>query len=419
MALPSQTARPASRHSYMYHRRRTRRGPLVLAVLVLVVIVAVAWVFWPDLAGSVEPALTNPIAMNDPSEGGRPQEEAGEAAPVDSAATTMMNSAPPAVETPPQPRAVEMGANGGAGSARAENPTTTPRQEPPQAAQPPLASREPQTPPPAPPRRPDPSPDARRRALERMVAGTLYLESNQPVEARRMLTAALDAEALEPEDEETLRQDLTELSARLVFSPEVVEGDPFSRTYAIQRGDALSLLPRRQGLSIGWQLLQRVNAIPNARRIREGQRIKLITGPFHVVIHKRAYRMDVYLGDGNERVYVRSFPVGLGEFNSTPNGLFRVRANSKLMDPEWVNPRTGQRFNRSDPANPIGERWIGLEGMSETVRDLTGYGIHGTIEPESIGRQSSLGCIRLRADDVEILYEMLVTVTSTVEIRED
>jgi hypothetical protein len=419
MALPSQTARPASRRSYMYHRRRTRRGPLVLAVLALVVIVAVVWILSLGLPGPVGPALTNPTAMNDPLESGEPQEQASRAGPAGPVAPTETNSATPPVETPAQPRTVEMGASAVAGNTPTENRSTPPRQEPPPTAQPPLASREPEALLPAAPRRPDPGPDARRRAMERMLAGTQFLESNRPLEARRMLTAALDAEALEPDDEQLLRNKLTELNSRLVFSPEVVEGDPFSRTYTVQGGDALSLLPRQQGLSIDWRLLQRVNGISDARRIREGQRIKLVTGPFHAVIHKRSFRMDVYLGEGNERVYVRSFPVGLGEYNSTPNGVFRVRANSKLMDPEWVNPRTGQRYNRSDPDNPIGERWIGLEGVSETVRNLTGYGIHGTIEPESIGRQSSLGCIRMRADDVELLYEMLVTVTSTVEIRED
>jgi lipoprotein-anchoring transpeptidase ErfK/SrfK len=75
-------------------------------------------------------------------------------------------------------------------------------------------------------------------------------------------------------------------------------------------------------------------------------------------------------------------------------------------------------YTANDPDNPIGDRWIGLEGVSEAIRDLTGYGIHGTIEPESIGRQESMGCIRLRNDDVELLYEMLVERESTVEVIE-
>jgi lipoprotein-anchoring transpeptidase ErfK/SrfK len=47
--------------------------------------------------------------------------------------------------------------------------------------------------------------------------------------------------------------------------------------------------------------------------------------------------------------------------------------------------------------NPLGTRWIGLS--------LKGFGIHGTNVPKSIGRAASHGCIRLRNDDVEELFE--------------
>jgi hypothetical protein len=36
-----------------------------------------------------------------------------------------------------------------------------------------------------------------------------------------------------------------------------------------------------------------------------------------------------------------------------------------------------------------------------------GYGIHGTDEPESIGRSASHGCVRLRNEDIEKLYDMV------------
>jgi lipoprotein-anchoring transpeptidase ErfK/SrfK len=115
-------------------------------------------------------------------------------------------------------------------------------------------------------------------------------------------------------------------------------------------------------------------------------------------------------------VYVRSFDVGLGEYGSTPTGLFRVRPASKAVNPAWANPRTGEQFDAEDPANPIGERWIGLEAVDEAIKDVVGYGIHGTVDPDSIGRERSMGCIRLRDDDIELLYEMLVEETSLVRI---
>ena len=36
-----------------------------------------------------------------------------------------------------------------------------------------------------------------------------------------------------------------------------------------------------------------------------------------------------------------------------------------------------------------------------------GYALHGTDQPESIGKSVSHGCIRLRNEDIETLYQMV------------
>ena len=140
------------------------------------------------------------------------------------------------------------------------------------------------------------------------------------------------------------------------------------------------------------------------------------TGPFHAEVDKKSYRIDLYLGEGANQVFVRSYRVGLGEYNSTPIGSFKVRRNSKLINPTWVNPRTRAFFAADDPANPIGERWIGLEGIEERTVELSGLGIHGTIEPSTIGQDASMGCVRMHSDDVAEIYEVLAEGVSTVNI---
>ena len=67
--------------------------------------------------------------------------------------------------------------------------------------------------------------------------------------------------------------------------------------------------------------------------------------------------------------------------------------------------------------NPIGEYWIGLKGTEEATANLAGYGIHGTVEPESIGQSASRGCIRMYADDIAMVYRMLAGGKSTVVIQ--
>ncbi|MHC5002709.1 MAG: L,D-transpeptidase family protein [Planctomycetota bacterium] len=276
---------------------------------------------------------------------------------------------------------------------------------------------------------PGPSPDADGAASPTLRAilreGEALLASGQPVRARRHLSTALRGGVLEEAEAAMVRAQLMRINERLVFSPEIVSGDPFTKEYVVQSGDSLAGIVTRMGLQIDWRLIQRINLIEKPSRIRAGQRLKLITGPFHAVVDKRDFRLDLYLGEPGRDdtpatlVYVRSFPVGTGEWDSTPTGMFRVRPESKLIDPTWVNPRTGERFAAEDPENPIGDYWIGLEGIDETNRSLRGYGIHGTIDPDSIGAEASMGCVRMRDDDVAILYECLIEGYSQVQIVAD
>jgi len=239
---------------------------------------------------------------------------------------------------------------------------------------------------------------------------------NRLVESRALYNAALKARDTDERTRGILRSRITEINQTLLFSPTVDAEDPFVGRYEIQSGDALSKLPGKLDLHVNWRFLQRINGIDNPARIRVGQRIKTVSGPFHAVISKSAYRMDVYMGDSAELMYVASFPVGLGENDSTPLGSWVVRKDSKLVNPAWTNPRTGEFFDANDPENPIGERWVGLQGVDDGTRQLAGYGIHGTIEPDSIGSQASMGCVRLGDDDVELIFELLSEGVSRVQI---
>lgn len=53
------------------------------------------------------------------------------------------------------------------------------------------------------------------------------------------------------------------------------------------------------------------------------------------------------------------------------------------------------------PNNPVGVAWIGL--------DRTGYGIHGTPDPEKVGRTESHGCFRLANWDARTLLRLAWT----------
>lgn len=98
------------------------------------------------------------------------------------------------------------------------------------------------------------------------------------------------------------------------------------------------------------------------------------------------------------------YPVAVGKESSpSPTGSFRIVA--RLTDPTYYHPG---KVIPAGADNPLGNRWMGL--------DRKGYGIHGTNQPQSIGKASSHGCIRMAKRDLEELFAR-VKVGDAVEIR--
>ena len=237
-----------------------------------------------------------------------------------------------------------------------------------------------------------------------------------PVAARTSLTRLLEGSATTTTDRLKAYDAINKVNAMLTFSERVLANDPYAKQYTVKEGDSLSNIRKSLNLDCEWRFLQRINHLPTERSIRIGQVLKTPTGAFHGEVRKSEFRLNIFEGDGSGRVMVASYPIALGEFNSTPTGAFAIRPRSKLIDPEWRNPRTGQHFESNDPANPIGERWIGLKGIEPHNKNFEGYGIHGTTDLGSIGKQASMGCVRMLPQDVEMVYELLTEPNSIVTI---
>ncbi len=239
------------------------------------------------------------------------------------------------------------------------------------------------------------------RGKARIAAGDL-------VTARQAFSAALDR-GLAPDDEAYIRSELSRIADALVFSRAALSQDPLTATHAIASGETLAGVAAQYHVTL--EFLATINGLGDPDLIRVGAPLKVIRGPFHAVIDKSDHRMDIYLSDE----YVRSFFVGLGTNGGTPTGTWRVQ--HKLMNPEWTDPLTGIRYLADDSDNPIGERWIGLQGTSGEAFGRSGFGIHGTIDPASIGENESKGCVRLIAEEVALVYDLLVDQHSRVVIR--
>ncbi len=243
---------------------------------------------------------------------------------------------------------------------------------------------------------------------ESVKAGEKALKQDKPLEAQVQLSAAVQSGA-SGDQADRIRARLVQLANEVVFSPGRVSGDPRTATYVVKKGDTLRKIAK--AFKITDDLIARINNLRNKSMIRQGARLKVLHGPCHAIVYKSDHRMDVYLGD----VLIRTYEVGLGEHNSTPTGTWRVK--NKLRNPTYFPPRGGKIISADDPENPLGEHWLGLEGVSGEAKDQLRYGIHGTNEPESIGKDSSLGCVRLHNEDVAELFTLLVIKDSTVVVK--
>ncbi|MEO5356709.1 MAG: L,D-transpeptidase family protein [Nitrospirae bacterium YQR-1] len=100
--------------------------------------------------------------------------------------------------------------------------------------------------------------------------------------------------------------------------------------------------------------------------------------------------------------FVKTYPVGVGdEGYSTPLGSHRIV--SKVVNPTWKPPKHIRdefpelpSIVQPGPENPLGKHWLQLS--------VSGYGIHGTNIPYSVGHRVSSGCIRMYNEQVAILF---------------
>lgn len=116
-----------------------------------------------------------------------------------------------------------------------------------------------------------------------------------------------------------------------------------------------------------------------------------------IVIDKAAKLLRVTDRAG---LVVAQFPISVaGRRDEIPDGTLRV--TSEVRDPVFDfdpaklndnNPRHARTRIAPGPNNPVGVMWLGLSKPH--------YGIHGTPQPQLVGRQETNGCVHLTNWDV-------------------
>lgn len=106
---------------------------------------------------------------------------------------------------------------------------------------------------------------------------------------------------------------------------------------------------------------------------------------------------------------VITYPVGIGRMNwQTPLG--KTYISEKKKNPTWTPPASIRAEHAAKgeilpavvpagPDNPLGTRALRL--------GIPSYLIHGTNKPYGVGMRVSHGCVRMRREDVEALFDVV------------
>lgn len=175
------------------------------------------------------------------------------------------------------------------------------------------------------------------------------------------------------------------INIKLLFSPRPT---PKSTLYEIKPADTLTKIAKE--FNTTTDLIMKSNNL-SSDRILPGRKIKVWIVPFSIFIDKSQNLLILK----SEEEIIKTYVVSTGENNSTPVGNFKI--TTKLINPTWF--KAGAVVPPGSPENILGSRWLGF--------NLPGYGIHGTTEPSSLGKQVTQGCVRMLNSEIEELYTLV------------
>ena len=219
--------------------------------------------------------------------------------------------------------------------------------------------------------------------------GATALRNNDIVQAQAVWQLLVDYHPDAPETAEIIDQ-LGRLNLKLLCS---FRPQPFKIDHEVLAGDYLSTIARKYNSFV--ESIKRINGL-KSDNIRPGVRLKVDTSRYLVDVDISDHILTLYRVWNGSTNFVKRYSVGTGKNDNTPRGTFKI--DLKQPEPTWF--KTGNKaIPYGDKENLLGTRWLGI--------DCPGYGIHGTWEPDTVGKSSSAGCIRMNNEDVEELFDIV------------
>lgn len=212
-------------------------------------------------------------------------------------------------------------------------------------------------------------------------------------------------------------------SSEYILPPEDI--NVIGKAYLVKSKESETLLDIAREYSVGYNEIIKAN--PDVDRWYPGKDTPVVIPTRYIL--PDTPRSGLVLNLPEMRIYyypkprdgeapkVITYPVGIGRMNwQTPLGKTYIA--EKKRNPTWTPPASirAEHAAQGDPLpavvaagpdNPLGTRALRL--------GIPSYLIHGTNKPYGVGMRVSHGCVRMRQEDIEALFE-LVSRKETVRI---
>jgi hypothetical protein len=231
------------------------------------------------------------------------------------------------------------------------------------------------------------------------------LQEGKLADAHRALSELYKNNELPADQAKQITTLLDQLAGTVIYSRKHY----LEPAYRTRQGDTLESIAQKY--QVPWQLLAHINGLiptnmPSTEEAAKNQplpadmELKVVRGPFEAIIHLDKRELTLMVQDR----YAGRFPIGVGRDQPKLEGSYVVL--NKKSAPAYYGP-DGVNITSNDPKNPLGIAWIGLTDS---------IGIHGTNNPQAIGRDDNRGSICVGDRDLQDIYGIL-SVGSRVTIQ--
>ena len=211
------------------------------------------------------------------------------------------------------------------------------------------------------------------------------LAAGRYAEALSVLSAWYDDPSLGPEESQRLEDVLNQLAGSVIYSQQ----DLLQPPHVVQAGETLPSIAAPLG--VPWQLLAKINGVPDPNRLVPGESLKVLLGPFDAVVSVSRRRLSLPVG-GN---YAGSFPVVVGR-------QVRERIGGTLP---VVSVQGGE--SPAEPQGPAAQVAWSQPGP-RSIALSEGLAIAGAADPSVIGEEAvPPGTLVVAARDLDELVDIL------------